>query len=596
MATLTACSSLSWGQEMPVPPPMAEPVAAQVERGGSVEILLKASGRIPSPPKFLVRSLPAHGVLGEPRPLDRTSALITYTHDASQGSGMDSFRFAVQAVDSPVSAPATVTIRIANPPARLEAPAELDFGEVPEGGASIKQLRIQNAGGSSARVAPTVDAPWSCNTPVPRDLAPGSGAVWDIHLRAGDPGELTGEIHFPGFPAARTQLRARVVRLVEFPDAPPLELSEKNGFRNSLRLRNPGETPLELTVGVPEGFAADSQVKIPAQGEAALDVAAVEGHTQAAAGNLTFSWGASHREFPVRAAALPARVVTIPAEDLEFSKAEDPATTVFALENQGGQPAEFSWSPPPGLILTPDPASVVLPPGGRKTFAATWNHPGKNAPAAFALEVRDGATLSIPLRAPKITAPGTSPPQPQLPPRVVETPSAVIQTPEATPLLHEDIPAECRMIDSLETLSAMPGVIEIAWPLPSPPPASFEIQYRSLEFTSMNAAPRTIWTTRKDVDIRVDGHRARALINRIAPDSSWSIRILGRGSDGRIVAASPVIRLTSPPNPPKLWIVWLMAGGLLTIPLLWGIHRWRQTIHSLRQADNERIRNLENDP
>ncbi len=94
-----------------VPPPMAQPQSLSIFRGRSIDVPLRAQGRAPGQLKFLIRSLPAKGRLSEIRLTGPKSAEITYFHDDTSEE-TDSFTFAVQAFDSPVSAAAPITITI----------------------------------------------------------------------------------------------------------------------------------------------------------------------------------------------------------------------------------------------------------------------------------------------------------------------------------------------------------------------------------------------------------------------------------------------------------------------------------------------------
>ena len=115
-----------------VPPPMAQPQTLSIFRGENIEVPLSAQGRAPSQLKFLIRSLPSKGRLGEIRVTGPKSAEVSYFHDETS-EGSDSFTFAVQAIDSPVSAAAPITISICEEPPTLSVVKSVDFGTMEVG-------------------------------------------------------------------------------------------------------------------------------------------------------------------------------------------------------------------------------------------------------------------------------------------------------------------------------------------------------------------------------------------------------------------------------------------------------------------------------
>ena len=596
MVLAAACwafsAALCLAEPVIAPPPVPEPATATVVRGGSVDIVLKAGGRVPAPPKFLIRVPPRFGTLGEPRATGRTSAVITYTQTDPAAGEADSFRFAAQVVDSPVSIAATVSIRIQQPPARLEASGVLDFGEASPGKNVVRELRARNVGGSPAMVTAAVDPPWRIEGNAAQKIPPGGGAVWRVVFQSDEPGTWEGAIRFSGVSGLTTLLSARATRLIEFLDTFPVELSAENQFQKSLRLRNPGTDPLGLRVSASEGLDAETALTIPGNSEATLTVSALPGHLREFTGNLTLSAGGAQSVVPVRVLALPAHVVLVSAAGVTLS-AEGKSLQPLVLENQGGMSAQFSWQPPAGLIVTPDPASVVLAPGQTMKFFVSWNRVGEesSAPKFFAIHVRDGGTLQIPLRYP-VEAVARRPTwwKPTQPPAHAPPPAAPADSPESRP---PGLP----VIEPVSIVAASPGRVEIAWPISAPAPARFEVQFRALEFVAVDAPPRIIWRTRRDVSIQATPDRATVILDRLPSDSLWFVRILGLSAEGREVALSGVIRIASSANPSHLWILWWLLGVVfLGAPTAWVLLRLKTAARSSRQSDLDRIRQLENSP
>ena len=129
--------------------------------------MLRARGHAGEMVDFLIRVPPAHGTLdGNPRQLTLNTAAVVYTPRAGDNAAEDSFTYAVQTRGAPVSAEATVVIRIQEPPPVLAvSPGELDFGAVKVGETTHAELTLTNQGGGEAvgRVEPP--APWVVEGP-----------------------------------------------------------------------------------------------------------------------------------------------------------------------------------------------------------------------------------------------------------------------------------------------------------------------------------------------------------------------------------------------------------------------------------------------
>ena len=137
-------------EEVPVPPPMAKPLEVSAFVGRPTEIHLTMGGRIVEPMTVLIRKPPRLGGLGELIRTSRGTVTVLYTPDPGVGPGADSFSFAAKSVDSPVSAAATVQIRLVDDPPLVQYPKELDFGAVFLGDTAEKNVAVRNTGGGTA--------------------------------------------------------------------------------------------------------------------------------------------------------------------------------------------------------------------------------------------------------------------------------------------------------------------------------------------------------------------------------------------------------------------------------------------------------------
>jgi hypothetical protein len=176
------------------------PQATSIDQGARVDIILRAEGPTGKMVDFLIRSQPEHGVLeGPPRQIDRTSAVVTYVHRASDGPGRDGFTYAVQTWRGPVSGAVPVAIEIRDTaPEVIATPQELDFGTVKAGDSSSAQVTLQNAGGGVAEGHLFVPNPWSVSGSPNYRLAHGESQVFQIVFKPEDGRSFSETLHIAG--------------------------------------------------------------------------------------------------------------------------------------------------------------------------------------------------------------------------------------------------------------------------------------------------------------------------------------------------------------------------------------------------------------
>ena len=107
-----------------VRPSFAENVSATVERGGKTVITLRArvAGR---ETRYLIRTPPAQGRLGEVRVSETGTATIEYFSSGEGKFFTDHFTYAVQNLGANMSARAEVQISIVESPPKIGAPGEV---------------------------------------------------------------------------------------------------------------------------------------------------------------------------------------------------------------------------------------------------------------------------------------------------------------------------------------------------------------------------------------------------------------------------------------------------------------------------------------
>ncbi len=529
---------------------MAESAGARVYRGQSVDIPLRAGGRIPGPLRFIIRSQPSQGSLSEPRATGRNTAVITYSHDARFPGGTDSFRFAVQSVDSPVSAPADIQIQVQDPPARIEIIPSLDFGEVPAGSHMRKQIIVANTGGTSLAVAPSVSLPWALEDTAPKTVAPGGTQSWTLVFSPSSRGDFSGEFQVPGSPPATTKLSGRAIELFSVAPDRPIVLSNAKNREASFLLINPTPRPLTIHVKSPEGILIRPTVNIPAGDKVSMELAADPHVLNPVSGTLVLECEGFRKEIPVKSEALPAILFAEPATGFNIPLSSSPLqiSKTLTLKNRGGSPARLEVRSPVGVVIAPAPSSVIIAPGKSQTFEVSFETGGIQATIADTIEIlADGANpVMIPLRYEKLPSTANAIPMP--------TPGSGLPTfpslKELQPEPDNAIPA----IPEIRLVSRQPGLVQIAWDHPSPDAKSFVIEVRSLEYVGDDAPPLSKWTKFPYARFQERDGKVLATMNRLPPDSSWFIRVVSLDANGKRSAPSEAVRISSPPHPPRPWV------------------------------------------
>ena len=179
-------------------PPNAVPTTAGVVQGGTVTIILRARGHSGEMVDFLIRTPPEHGTLdAAPRQITLSSASITYTPRPGDDALEDSFTYAVQTRNSPVSAEARVVVRIQEPPPSLAcSPAELDFGTVKAGESTRAEVTLTNQGGGEATGRLDPPAPWVVDGPASYRLPRGASQTFALVFKPFDEHTYAEALHF----------------------------------------------------------------------------------------------------------------------------------------------------------------------------------------------------------------------------------------------------------------------------------------------------------------------------------------------------------------------------------------------------------------
>ena len=574
------------------PPPLAEPVAIAVHRGKEVEISLRASGRTPSPLKFLIRSQPRHGTLGEIQSSGPRSASVVYRQDPDSSATHDRFRFAVQAVDSPVSAPAEVTISILESPAQITAPESVDFGTTGVGKIATTKIPLRNTGGSPGIARVSVDPPWTIEGPAERLIPPGGEFPVIVAFSPNSARRFEGTLRLSGFPDVFTRLQGEGRHLLSVTPSGEIFLPAENGREAMFSVKNHSEAPQLVRIEVPQGLQIPDPVEIP-PGESSKIVLKVRPDWNAGIdGEAVLSSSGLELRVPVRAEPEPARLES--GDSLDFGILVEGARIekTFAIRNVGGQPADLAVSAPPEIVVFPEPSRVVIPPGESQTFtAALYGNQHMQSPGKLIFTTGNAASLEIPWRVRARDTPAEIP-LPTLP----TFPAAGIAAQSWKPSGQSaEEGSETLWVPEggFEFLSAVPGRVRLAWKTPIPPPARYSLEWRSLVFAGDDLPPSVKWNPMPSCRFSESEGRVTAEIMRLPPDSAWIVRFVLWNDAGTQTGHSEALRIVSPPLPPPPF------GGLIAVVLGIGviaalaIFLIRRAHRSSVEEDRLRIRRLE---
>lgn len=208
IALLFAAASLRADLNLPLPaPPLADAATARVLRGHEVTIELRGHYGGSGSVRFAVVRQPAHGRLSSLRMLGDNRASISYTHDGGHADDSDAFAYVVQAGGHP-SSPAEVRVLVNGAPARLQAPEEIDFGEIVAGASATRELPIKNAGGGVLEGDITVSSPWAI-APAAYRVTAGETETITITFRPNEAKNLVGTVTLTGESGESTTVSLR---------------------------------------------------------------------------------------------------------------------------------------------------------------------------------------------------------------------------------------------------------------------------------------------------------------------------------------------------------------------------------------------------
>ena len=542
--------------EAPIlPPPMAQPQSLSVFRGRSVEIPLQAQGRAPGQLKFLIRSRPSKGRLGEMRITGPKTAVVTYAHD-DESEGSDSFTFAVQAVDSPVSAPAAITITVSEEPPALSVVRSIDFGSILVGEMREEQITLRNIGGGVLEGRMDATPPWKILGAAEYRLGRDQEMKVLVVCAPDEEQNYSGKLFFSHDTRSAVELSARAESPFEFEPSREVELASREGDTarfGDVLIRNRTSRDRTVEISVPTEITSPERITVPAGGEVSIPLKTHPAFLGASEGVLGFESEGFRHGIPLRVFALQPLLRIEPREGLDFGSIEPNKryTGSLRVKNEGGTAARLEATTPNDILLRPDPNTAVLQPGETRIFeVALQSSSIGDYRSQILIDAGTGKPFSIDV-AGRIAA---------QPPEVRKIPTASLDPASREPPPVEPEPdasvSAVPPVTEIKVLKASNRIFEIGWKKPAADPVTWVIQQHQFE---MGEPPTLVWRDLRNIKLSEENGMAVARFENLAPGQVWLLRIVSVDEQGRRSAPSPTFRLLSaPPKPfPSLW--WLAA-------------------------------------
>ena len=571
-------------EQIATPPPLAKTGMATAYLHQPREVVLQVGGRIIEPMTFLIRKEPRHGKLGELKRTGRNTATVTYYPDASAGPVDDVFTFAAKSSDSPVSAPATVWVRVLEEPPVLEHPAEIDFGTVYLGDSVERELVLKNSGGGRPAGRLAVNPPWTVRGNSKFVVPSGEETTFSLVFSPTDERSFSDRLRLGPDQGDSVELHGQGIAPFSWP---------KGGWKFSPVQRAHGvaefavtnQTPQAKVLAVewPEFIKADSEIRLPAGATVSVKAGIVGSLKKAFEGSLNVRSGNFTTQIPFIVYPKPAKLAIVPESGLDLGEGRsgEEIKGSFLLKNSGESDAPLSITLPDEVQIRPDPSTIVLGAGEERVFEIRLLgfkpglHQGKivigtpsgaSAYLDYKASLRDGAVASLPvenfLKLPEMPRLTSLPPVGKVPP-----------------------------VKIAWLVSSAPHEVEINWDATPPEASKYKIQRRKISSPDERQVV-VEWIDWPEVKIRIAGGQASARWQSLPENSRWTIRIVGFDSTGVPGPPSPAFQIVTAPSqrfvvPAWCWIVLVALLAVAAIRMSVGQRR-----AALAQED-ERIAKLE---
>lgn len=564
----------------PPPPPLAESAEVIVYKGESTAIPLRAAGRAAGEASFLIRSQPQHGALEEPVPHGPGRAVARYIHDDTTDAAEDTFTFAVQGPDSPVSAPGRIRIRIIERPPDFQFPASITMDNAFLGSESRIEFELENRGGGTVSGKMRIPSPWRLEREPDYQLGPGERTTYKLLFTPAASGAHAARIGFSHDPDIGIAVKASAAEpFTATPGNLELRHPDHDSDTATIRIENTTTADLELSIAADDGVVLEEAIGIPAQGSAELSVQADPAIPGGSSGVIRLTGAGHARTVAFRVFALPAEVRAEPAEGFDLGEPTERSMRqeVFRVINTGGSGVEITIEPGDDLHLL-GPRHFLLPGGEEREIAFSME---PRRPGEFASAIRilhPGKPIELPVTAQVKPRPAPTPRDPSDP----VGPSIPIEAephqpePEATKKIQVPL-----LFEQLYVIAATPNSVRIAWRDRDTPLERFRVEERRIH-AGPNGRAMIQWTPLRGVFMDREADVVEAEIVGLIPGSLRSIRIVQLDAQGAITAASGTFPIHAPSPPPSgvSAIFWAPIAIILLLAAWFFLRRVKKRDHA----------------
>ena len=549
------CASAKEKEEPILRPPSPQPVVVSAYVGERTAIDLTLRGRIEDPATILIRKKPRFGLLSDPERVHRQIWRVWYSVPPDSAENLDSFTYAAKSVDSPVSVAASVQVSIIKRAAQLVFSESLDFGTVPVGDSTIKEVFVQNSGGKTATINPVLCAPWKLVDATPIRIKDGEAKIIRVAFSPDSSGVFAEKLVLEPDSKRGVTLNGDSQNPLAWPLRPVLFASNQRDAPLSVSFKNLTGRMREVVFEWPDFLEAPSHVSIEPESILEIPVKLKAAPSFSWEGPVSFSCGNFKGSFIVGIETAPASITLEPSSVLDLGEFPlgSSANCTLRLTNSGGRPARVTIDLPNWIKLNPSPSAVLINPGESAHFEATAT-PQKVGTFDFSLPVHsDSETLgTFRLR---VTARAARPVE-----KLLAIPAHRPVSPEpSTPVANIPPVDECALVES------KPHSITISWKLTSPDTKSFLIERREIK-SGADGQVKTEWKPWEGADVQISGDSATAHFRKLPSGTFWNIRLTGIDSKGQLGRQSKgSIRIQT--RAFNLWTIpfWIWMPGTLAL-------------------------------
>ena len=577
-------------EPLTMPPPMAVAQDVTTRIGCPVTISLLVGGRIVDPLSYQIRRGPQLGTLGEIRQTGRNTATVIYTPNSKTNSGTDSFTFSVQSSDSPVSAAARVRVKIVEAPPDFEFPRDgLDFETVFLGKKAVLPLLLRNEGGGVVAGRVEATPPWSISGVSDYQLAGGGNASIALEFSPSEEKEFVGNVRVGSDPRDTVPVSGRGVAPVTCsPSEIVIGPEQRTSSEFSLIFSNRAPEPRTVGIDWPDFVKAPREITLQGGGNETIKASVAPDFLLSFKGPVAFRSEGFVGRIALRISAVPARLELAPGIELDLGEVKfgRSAHGRFTVKNTGGEDTRLSITTARELNVTPEPSSLILPPGKEQSFEVQLEVVNGGAySGTIAIEADSGSVSKLSVRAlfVKAEVPAT---------KVGDSAQPVAKFLQIAPAVaaaaEAPLPAGAgQPVDSVILLLSTSHEIEISWKHLSPETASYRIERRRLVAGSKN--PKFAeWVPWPEARVRIQDGDVVARFERMPANAMWTFRIISLDAAGAPRSRSMPFQMMT--QLPTSWaFLWWIAGAVGLGVLVKLVRLWRDEQRRSAQADNARL-------